>query len=261
MKVLIVGDLTGKPGRDILEKYLFNNRKKYDMVIINGENSAGGFGLTPKIADKILKLGVDVITSGNHIWDKKEIYPYLDSEERVLRPLNYISTTPGHGSTIVETKTGFKVGVINIQGRIFMPELESPFLVIEEEVEKLREETNMVIVDFHAEASSEKIAMGWLLDGKASVVYGTHTHVLTADNKILDKGTGYITDIGMTGGFDGIIGMEKENIIQKFKDALPTRFKICKTNLRLNGIEVDLNNETGRCENISRVDIGIDELE
>ncbi|MGM0507973.1 MAG: TIGR00282 family metallophosphoesterase [Fusobacteriota bacterium] len=259
MKVLIVGDLISKPGRKVLKRYLSKNKSKYDFIVINGENSAGGFGITENIAESFFNSGVDIITTGNHVWDQKKIYPYLDSTERILRPLNYVDTAPGHGSTVY-SKKGKTLGVINLQGRIFMGELESPFLQIEDEIKRLKEETDCIIVDFHAETTSEKMAMGWFLDGKASVVYGTHTHVLTADNRILKKGTGYITDIGMSGGFDGIIGMQKEDIIQKFKDCLPTRFKVCKENIRLNGIEVEIDEETGKCSSIERLDVRLEDI-
>ena len=259
LKVLVIGDVIGKPGRTIVEKYLKKVRSDYDLILLNGENSAGGFGITDKIADGFFKIGIDVITSGNHIWDKKSIYSYLESEHRLLRPLNYPMGVPGVGRYIIE-KCNKKIAIINIQGKIFMPPIDCPFQVIKQELEELQDECDIVIVDFHAEASSEKIAMGYLLDGKVSLVYGTHTHVLTADNKILKNGTGCITDIGMTGGMAGVIGMEKENIVEKFLNALPAKFEVCKENIRLNGIAVEIDEESGECLSVERIDLPFEEL-
>ena len=213
MKVLVVGDIMGKVGRNSLKEFLERKKNDYNLVIVNGENAAAGFGITCKIAQEFFSWGVDIITSGNHIWDKKEIYDYLDSEDRLLRPLNYPKGVPGNGYKIIEGKDGNKVAVINIQGRIFMPEVDSPFDRIEEVLESIRKETKNIIVDFHAEASSEKVAMGYFLDGRVSLVYGTHTHIQTADEKILPKGTAYLTDVGMTGAHDSIIGMSVESVL------------------------------------------------
>ncbi len=260
MKFLIVGDIFGSPGRKILEKYLAKNKKKYDFIIANGENAAGGFGITPKVADYLFDIGVDVITSGNHIWDKREVYPYLDKETRILRPLNYPKGVPGNGAMIYEAKNGVKVAVVNLQGRVFMPEISSPFEVIEEEIDQLDLKADITIIDFHAEATSEKIAMMWHIDGKAALLFGTHTHVLTADERILPSGTGYISDIGMTGSFDGVIGAKKEKVLEKFKTSLPVRFEVCTTDVKLNGIEVDINEKTGKCIDINRLNIRMDAI-
>lgn len=255
MKLLIIGDLVGEPGREALGKYLERKRNDYDFIIVNGENVAGGFGITPKIANKVFNLGADVITLGNHTWDRREIYPYLNETENIIRPLNFAPGTPGKGYTIVN-KNGKKIAVINIQGKVFMPPIACPFLAIEELLPKIKAETSNIIVDFHGEATSEKQAMGWNLDGEVSLVYGTHTHTQTADEKILHRGTGYITDIGMTGGHDGILGMNKKESIQKFKDGLPARWSVCKENIKINGIIVDLD-ERGRTTKIERLNLPI----
>lgn len=254
MKILIVGDIVGSPGRKTLKNYLEKKKNNYDFIIVNGENAAAGFGITTKIAEQLLEWGCDVITSGNHIWDKKEIYEYLDKSDRLLRPANYPKeNTPGKGYTIVKDKKGNKIGVISIQGRVFMTPIDCPFQTIREIIGEVRKETKFIIVDFHAEATSEKIAMGWHLDGYASVIYGTHTHIQTADEKILPEGTGYITDIGMTGSENGIIGMQVNSVLPKFLNALPQRFEIAEGKERICGIEVELDETTGECIKIERL--------
>lgn len=261
MKVFIAGDIIGSPGREILKKFLNKNLENYDFVIVNGENSAGGFGITGKVADDFFSMGVDIITSGNHIWDKKESMDLIHKEIRILRPLNYPkSVTIGRGSYVYKTKNGEKIAVMNLLGRVFMSEIDSPFERYREEIEKIKKETNAVIVDFHAEATSEKCAFGWYTDGEISLVYGTHTHVLTADNRILPNGTGYITDIGMTGGFNGIIGMKKEAVLEKFLTSMPRKFEVCDENIRINGIEVEIDGKNGKCTGIKRIDLGMSEI-
>ena len=260
MKVLIIGDVMGKPGRDAMKEFLDKKKNDYDFVIVNGENAAAGFGITPKIADEFFELGVDVITSGNHIWDKKEVYPYLDENRNILRPLNYPKGVPGFGYTIKENGKGDKIAVINIQGRVFMPEVDSPFQRIEEAIEEIKKETKNIIVDFHAEATSEKLAMGWYLDGRVSAVYGTHTHVQTADERILEKGTGFINDVGMTGSHDSIIGMTIETVLPKFLTSLPSRFEVATGNVKVNGIELHIDKE-GSCKEINRINVSIEELD
>ncbi|MBP6466756.1 MAG: TIGR00282 family metallophosphoesterase [Fusobacteriaceae bacterium] len=260
MKVLIIGDVMGKPGRDAMKEFLDKKKNDYDFVIVNGENAAAGFGITPKIADEFFELGVDVITSGNHIWDKKELYPYLDENRNILRPLNYPKGVPGFGYTIKENGKGDKIAVINIQGRVFMPEVDSPFQRIEEAIEEIKKETKNIIVDFHAEATSEKLAMGWYLDGRVSAVYGTHTHVQTADERILEKGTGFINDVGMTGSHDSIIGMTIETVLPKFLTSLPSRFEVATGNVKVNGIELHIDKE-GSCKEINRINVSIEELD
>lgn len=260
MKVLVIGDVMGKPGRDAMKEFLDKKKNEYDFVIVNGENAAAGFGITPKIADEFFDLGVDVITSGNHIWDKKELYPYLDENKNILRPLNYPKGVPGFGYTIKENVKGEKIAVINIQGRVFMPEVDSPFQRIEEVIEEIKKETKNIIVDFHAEATSEKLAMGWYLDGRVSAVYGTHTHVQTADERILEKGTGFINDVGMTGSHDSIIGMSIETVLPKFLTSLPSRFEVATGNVKVNGIELNIDKE-GNCKEINRINVSIEELD
>lgn len=259
MKFLVIGDIVGEPGRDILFKFLDKNKDNYDFIVVNGENSAAGFGITEKIAEKIFSKGVDVITLGNHTWDKREVYDYYNRRSAIIRPVNFPEGVPGKGYVIIEKK-GVKIAVLNAQGRIFMNPIDCPFKKIEEIVKKLKEEANIILVDFHAEATSEKQAMGWHLDGKVSAVFGTHTHVQTADERILHNGTGYITDLGMTGGHDGILGMNKEPSIQRFKDCMPTRYTVCSDNIRINGIELEIDENTGKTINISRISIHIDEV-
>ena len=249
-----IADIVGSPGRETLKAFLEKKRGDYDFIIVNGENSAAGFGITGKIADQLLEWGCDVITGGNHIWDKKDFYEYLDKTDRVVRPANYPDEgTPGKGYTIVKDKNGNKVGVISIQGRVFMPPIDCPFKKVKEILEEVRKETRVIIVDFHAEATSEKIAMGWHLDGYVSAIYGTHTHIQTADERILPEGTGYITDVGMTGSTNGIIGMSINSVLPTFLNALPQRFEIAEGNERINAIEIEIDLETGECKNIERI--------
>lgn len=256
MKILIIGDIIGNPGRTALSGYLSRKKKEYDFIIVNGENSAAGKGITAAIAEEFFSWGVDVITGGNHMWDKKEVYGYLDGTTRVLRPYNYPLGVPGHGYTTQKNSKGQKIAVVSLQGRVFMNPVECPFRMGREIVDELRKETKFIIVDFHAEATSEKIALGRYLDGKASIVYGTHTHVQTADEKILPEGTGYISDIGMTGSDDGVIGTKLEPVLQKFLTGLPSRFEVEDGNVRLNGIAVVLDDETGECLSIDRINVG-----
>jgi metallophosphoesterase (TIGR00282 family) len=261
MRTLIVGDVVGKPGREILKKYLDKKKSDYDFIIINGENAAGGFGITGKLADEFFSWGIDVITGGNHIWDKREMYEYLDNNDNVLRPLNYPMGVPGSGYVIKRAKNGDKVAVVSLQGRVFMTPIDCPFTKIEELFWEIGEDVKTIIIDVHAEASSEKVAMGWFLDGRTSLVFGTHTHVQTSDNKILPKGTGYITDVGMTGSQNGVIGMSVESIIPKFLTSLPQRFQIAEGNERINGLDVEIDTETGVCKKIERVDLSMDQIE
>ncbi len=260
MRILVVGDVVGNPGRKTLKAFLDKNKSDYDFIIVNGENAAAGFGITTKLCDEILSWGVNVITSGNHIWDKKEIYDYLDGSDRVLRPYNYPQGVPGFGYTVQKDRKGNKIGVISLQGRVFMPPIDCPFTTLNSLLDELRKECKHIIVDFHAEATSEKLALANYVDGKVSVVYGTHTHIQTADNKILSEGTGYISDVGMTGSDNGIIGMKKESIIPKFLTSLPQRFEIAEGKERLNGIDIELDDETGECTKIDRINLSLIEL-
>lgn len=257
MKVLFIGDIVGKVGRTTLKGLLPNlvDRYKIDLVIANGENLAGGFGITEKTADEVLKSGVHIITSGNHIWDKKESVPYIAKEDRILRPVNYPLGVPGYGSLIYTISNGAKVGVINISGRVFMSALDCPFRTGEKEIEKLRESTKVIIVDFHAEATSEKIAFGYFVDGKVSAVVGTHTHVQTADEKILPNGTAYITDVGMTGPSGGVIGIEKERIIERFLLQMSVKFETAKGEGILSAVVIEINENTGKSTAIQRLQL------
>lgn len=257
MKVLFIGDIVGKVGRVTLKGLLPNlvDRYKIDLVIANGENIAGGFGITDKTADEVLSLGVHIITSGNHIWDKKESIPYIAKKNRILRPLNYPPGVPGFGSIVQTLSNGTKVGIINISGRVFMPAIDCPFRTGEKEIEKLRESTKIIIVDFHAEATSEKIAFGYFVDGKVSAVVGTHTHVQTADEKILPNGTAYITDVGMTGPAVSVIGVEKEQIIERFLLQMPMKFETAKGDGILSAVVIEINEETGKATAIQRLQL------
>ena len=262
MKILFIGDIVGKPGRELLRKGLRNLVGHYgvDFVIANAENSAAGFGITKDIGDTILEWGVDVMTSGNHIWDKKEAIEYIATEPRLLRPANYPAGVPGRGSYVAQTGDGRAVGVINAMGRVFMLNIDDPFAVVPREIEAMRGRTKIIIVDFHAEATSEKVAMGWHLDGKATLVVGTHTHVQTADERILPKGTAYLTDAGMTGPHDSIIGMETEPSLSRFLTAMPSRFEPATGNPRLNGIVVEAEEKTGRALAVTRISYSEQEL-
>jgi len=256
LRFLIVGDIVGKPGRQILADRLGIIKEELNIegVIVNGENAAGGLGIVPEVCEEILSYGVDVITTGNHVWDKKEIVDYIDYQPRLIRPLNYPPGVPGRGWIAVEGKSK-KWIVANMSGRVFMPSLDCPFRRIEEELESFRGITNVVLLDFHAEASSEKIAMGWFLDGKVSCVFGTHTHVATADERILPQGTAYITDIGMTGAHDSVLGVKTEDILSRFLTQMPIRYRVAKDNVKLNGIVVEVDEITGRATEISRLSI------
>lgn len=255
--VLFVGDVFGSPGRSFLAKHLPSLRAKYDadFVIVNGENAAGGNGLTPEVAEELFSCGVDVLTSGNHIWDKKEIYPALDKDKRILRPLNYPPGVPGKGSGIYTTGSGQSIAVVSACGRVYSPaELDCPFRTLEAEVSRLRLTTPIIVVDFHAEATSEKISMGYFLDGKVSAVFGTHTHVQTADETILPGGTAYITDAGMTGSVEGVIGVSKDIILRHFLTQLPVRHEPAKGRNQLCGVFSSIDN-SGLARSIERIRI------
>lgn len=252
MKILIVGDIVGRPGRNTLKEYLEKYKSRYDFIIVNGENSAAGFGITENIAEEFFSWGVDVITGGNHSWDKKEIYEYLDKSDSLLRPYNYPEGVAGKGYTVKE-KDGVKIAVISLQGRVFMNPVDCPFRALKSLVKKLRRTTKNIIVDFHAEATSEKIALARYISGEISLLYGTHTHVQTADERIFETGTGYITDIGMTGSQNGVIGTIPEVVINKFLTSLPQKFDIAQGNEKLNGIEIELDTKTGKTKKISRI--------
>jgi metallophosphoesterase (TIGR00282 family) len=255
MRILFLGDIVGRPGREIAEKILpdLKEKEKIDFIIANGENAAGGSGLTPKIADKLFECGIDVITSGDHIWKRQEIYDYLKVSARLIRPANYPEGDPGVGSTVIDAGGGRKVGVINLIGRVFMDAVDCPFVKAKEEVDKLREKTPIIIVDLHAEATSEKVAMGWYLDGLVSALVGTHTHIQTADEKILPAGTAYITDCGMTGPYDSVIGRKKEQILMRFLTQLPTRFEMADAGVEMHGVLIEVDDSTGKAQSIKRI--------
>ncbi len=224
-----------------------------DLVIANGENSAGGFGITRETFDEIIGAGADVVTGGNHTWQAREVYALLDAEPHLLRPANYPVGAPGRGAGVFRTRSGMPVGVVNLEGRIFMQPLDSPFVVAKEEAVRLRKETPVIVVDMHAEATSEKMALGWYLDGRVSAVIGTHTHVQTADERVLPGGTAFITDAGMTGPRDSIIGMGREEVLQRFLTQLPARFDVASGPVQLNAVVVEVDEETGRARGIQRL--------
>ena len=257
VKLLFIGDIIGKPGRQVISRELHRLVDRYmvDLVIANGENAAGGFGITEDTANELYKCGIDVLTSGNHIWDKKDSLSFINRAEKLLRPANYPDGTPGRGSALFTTAGGAKVAVLNLEGRVFMNNLECPFRTADREISQLYTETPIIFVDFHAEATSEKASLGWYLDGRVSALIGTHTHIQTADERILPGGTAYLTDAGMTGGFDSVIGVKKEEAITKFLSQLPVKFDVAKNNLRLNGVVVVVDEQTGKALSIERINI------
>lgn len=255
MKILFIGDIVGSPGREAIEKLLPGLKKEYslDFVIANAENAAGGSGITRRVADELFTSGVSALTSGDHIWKKREIMEIINEEERILRPANFPSGAPGRGEAIFKLKDGRKVGVINIQGRVFMQALECPFKAARQAQEVLAKETKIIIVDVHAEATSEKVALGWYLDGLVSAVLGTHTHVQTADEKILPQGTAYLSDAGMTGPQDSVIGRKIEDVLERFITCVPVRFEVAQENIQLHGAVLDIDETTGKARSIVRI--------
>ena len=263
IKLLFLGDIVGKPGRELVRKGLPSLIEHYsvDLVIANAENAAAGRGITRDIGDQLLGWGVDVMTTGNHIWSQREAIDYIGTEARLLRPANFPAGVPGNGSYLARTAQGRPVGVINVMGRVFMQELDNPFTRVLEEIEAMRSRTRIIFVDFHAEATSEKIAMGWHLDGKVTAVVGTHTHVQTADEQILPGGTAYMTDVGMTGPHDGVIGVERAPVIDKFLRGMPVRMETASGNPRLNGILLAADESTGKAISIQRLSLSAKQLE
>lgn len=255
MKVLFIGDIMGRPGRAAVAEALPKLKAEYgdfDFVIANSENSAGGFGVTKKVMNELFDMGIDILTNGNHVWDKKDFIPLLDSEPNILRPANHPSGTPGRGFAIYE-KNGERLAVMSIQGRVFMPPLECPFRT----AKKLIDECDVpaIFIDFHAEATSEKRVLACWLDGEVSAVVGTHTHVQTADDEILPGGTAFITDVGMTGGQGGSIGMTLESVLPKFLYGTPSRFEVCEDNVKFQAVVVEIDGETGRGIDIRRINL------
>lgn len=257
IKILFIGDIVGHAGRRVVKEMLPRLLEEYsaDLVLANGENAAAGFGITPPLVEELLDLGIAVLTSGNHIWDKKEILPYLSEhvDGRLLRPANYPGSTPGHGLYVGKTRAGVDYAVLNLQGRVFMASIDCPFRTADVLLERIPREVKLRIVDMHAEATSEKLAMGWYLDGRVTAVVGTHTHVPTADETVLPQGTAYITDLGMTGPYDSVIGIEKQAIIQKFLNQIPARFEVAKGDPRLSAVLIEAEAQTGRALSIQRI--------
>jgi 2',3'-cyclic-nucleotide 2'-phosphodiesterase len=261
-RLLFIGDIVGRPGRELIRQGLpaLVEHHQVDLVIANVENAAAGFGITREIGDDLLDRGIHVMTSGNHIWDKKEALEYIGAEPRLLRPANYPAGAPGNGRYLARTESGVSVGVVNVMGRVFMLSIDDPFAVVLREIEAVRDRARIVFVDFHAEATSEKLAMGWHLDGKVTAVVGTHTHVQTADDRVLPKGTAYLTDVGMTGAHDSIIGVEIAPALARFTTALPQKFETATANPRLNAVLIEADETTGRALGIERLSYDPEEL-
>jgi metallophosphoesterase (TIGR00282 family) len=262
MRILFVGDIVGRPGRELIRTGIraLVEHERADLVIANAENAAAGFGITREIGDQLLDWGVDVMTSGNHIWDKKDALDYIGAEARLLRPANYPAAAPGRGTYVTRARNGRSVAVINVMGRVFMPLVDNPFEVVLAEIGAVADRARVIFVDFHAEATSEKLAMAWHLDGRVTALIGTHTHVQTADERILPKGTAYLSDVGMTGPHDSVIGVDVEAALSRFVTGLPARFDTATGNPRLNAVIVEADDETGRAVEIERLSYALDEL-
>ena len=260
MNILFIADIFGAPGRRAVRDLLpgLVSSLEIDFLIANVENAAAGFGVTKDILEEMKSLGVECMTSGNHIWDRREVLPILDQEPLLLRPHNYPPGVPGCGSKVFRTRAGTPIGVLNLMGRVFMNDIEDPFRVADREVDILSEHAKVIFVDFHAEATAEKIALCWHLDGRVSALVGTHTHVQTADERIFPKGTGYITDAGMTGPHDSMIAVQKELAIRKFLTQLPTRFEPATGDVKLHGVHLEIDDKTGSCRRIERVKVDLD---
>ncbi|MGH9703945.1 MAG: TIGR00282 family metallophosphoesterase [Candidatus Acidiferrales bacterium] len=255
MKILFIGDIVGSPGRKIVGDRLADivAQQQIDLVIANCENSASGFGVTPRLAEELIAAGIEVLSGGNHIFDRKEVHEYFVHEPRLLRPANFPPTAPGSGLYLATARNGVNYAVLNLQGRTFMAPLDCPFRASDRELARIPAETKVIIVDMHAETTSEKQAMGWYLDGKVSAVIGTHTHVPTADEHVLPGGTAFITDVGMTGPHDSIIGMEKQGIIRRFIDSMPARFAVAEGDLQMNTVLLEVDPATGHSQSITRL--------
>ena len=256
MRALLIGDVIGRPGRVAVERFVVGMREELglDLVVANCENVAGGTGITPSTAEELFRSGVDALTSGNHVWRKKEAFELLKLDHRIIRPANYPAEAPGSGSAVIETLGGLKVGILNVQGRVFMePTTDCPFRAAERELERLKLVTPIIIVDVHAEATSEKVALGWFLDGKVSCIFGTHTHIPTADARILPQGTAFITDVGMTGPYDSVIGRRTDQILKRFLLGVPVKSEVAEDNIQLHGLLVDINPYSGKATNVERV--------
>ena len=248
MRVLFIGDIVGSPGRQIVRDRLSDivAQKKIDLVIANGENAASGFGITPRLAEELLKTEIAVLTGGNHSWDRKEILEFMPHESRLLRPANFPDGSPGTGLYVGTAKNGTRYAVINLQGRVFLPTIDDPFRKADNLLASLPQDVAFVLVDMHAEATSEKIAIGWYLDGRVTAIVGTHTHVATADEHVLPQGTAYITDVGMTGPHGGVIGMDRGGIVKRFLDQLPARFDVASGDVQMNTVLIDTDDDGPR---------------
>ncbi|TQS75488.1 TIGR00282 family metallophosphoesterase [Ornithinibacillus gellani] len=260
MKILFIGDVVGSPGRKMVQEYLPKLKEKYKphVVIINGENAAAGKGITEKIYKQFLEWGAQVVTLGNHAWDKREIFEFIDDAKYMIRPANFPEGTPGNGIAYIQMN-GTEIAVINLQGRTFLPAIDDPFRTVDHYITEAKKRTNLIFLDFHAEATSEKQAMGWYVDGRVSCVVGTHTHVQTADERILPAGTAYITDVGMTGPYDGILGVQRDAVMKRFLTALPVRFDIDeKGRNQLSGVVAEMDQKTGKAKEIKRILINDD---
>jgi len=260
MRILFIGDIVGRPGRSCVKTLLpkLTSNFKPTYIIANGENAAGGFGLNEKSADELFTAGIHLLTSGNHVWDKRDILKLLPKEERIIRPVNYPPGVPGSGSYILSAPGKPKIGVINAMGRVFMPQTDCPFRKVDEELANLKQHTNCILIDFHAEATSEKIAFGYYFDGKVSAVIGTHTHVQTADEALLPRGTAYISDVGMTGPSHSVIGVDVNIVIEKFLTQMPKRFETAKGSSLLCGIIVDIDEKSGKATAVQRLRLTCD---
>jgi hypothetical protein len=257
MKILFIGDIVGKPGRKAVREIIprIVSGHGIDLVIANCENAAAGFGVTREVVEELYQYGIDVLTSGNHLWDKKEVTEFIDDYETLVRPANYPAGVPGRGALVMPTPSGTYVGILNLAGRIFMQPLDCPFRTAEREIEKIRKKTSLIVVDMHAEATSEKRALGWFLDGRVSAVLGTHTHVQTADDEILPGGTAYITDVGMTGSFDSVIGIKKEMVVERFLTQIPNKFDVAQKDVRLQGVIVTVDEASGKSQGVERLSV------
>ncbi|MCI0566914.1 MAG: TIGR00282 family metallophosphoesterase [Acidobacteria bacterium] len=257
MNLLFIGDVNGRAGRNLVQEHLDRlvDRHRVDYVVANVENAAEGFGITPPLASELEAMGLHVMTSGNHIWDKAEILPYIEEHRNLLRPHNFPAGTPGTGVHVGATPGGVPVAVINLMGRVFMNTLDCPFRAADRILEELKDRCRVILVDFHAEATSEKVALGWYLDGRVTAVVGTHTHVQTADERLLPQGTAVITDVGMTGARDSVIGVEKDLAIRRFLQQMPVRFACARKNPRLCAVVVEVDEATGRARKIERLDL------
>lgn len=267
MNVLFIGDIVGSPGRHIVRERLADlvQQRAIDLVIANGENSASGFGITPRIAEELFQQDIAVITGGNHSWDRKEVMDFMPHEPRLLRPANFPEKNPGSGLFVGAARNGVKYAVLNLQGRVFLPAIDDPFRKADTDLEKLPADVAFVLVDMHAETTSEKVALGWYLDGRVTAVVGTHTHVTTADERVLPNGTAYITDVGMTGPHDGVIGMDREGVLKKFIDVLPARFEVASGDVQLNAVLIETDDSAPRniagrlcAKSIERIRLRID---